>query len=354
MAGILPEHLISKYGLSKAACNFSFNLISGKMFDVVYSTMPLYVTGKIDRFEDERFKLIYSPIRYLKYKVFAYLATIDEQVSIFFKIEKKSSVWFYNLTTLSFILFILLKVFKPSVKVQIIVLDFTPVTKGVGLNSLYLRLINKADGLIKLANSELFTVKNSAVLAGVVPRTTEFYPKIEHPNNQFLLSGVLSEAISQTKMVLEAFSKLPECELHITGFAQNDKEIRDYSEKYDNIIYHGSVNYEEYLRILHKCTFVLSTRNPLYSENQCNFPSKIIESLLHNRIVLSTISYSQLDSISYFVLKSNLNDFIIDIRKISSVPTSELLSRANQGEKIKSLFSTEEWCRQIRKIEGVK
>ncbi len=38
---ILPDHLIARYGLSFAACNFSYNLMSDCAFDKVYSSMPL-------------------------------------------------------------------------------------------------------------------------------------------------------------------------------------------------------------------------------------------------------------------------------------------------------------------------
>lgn len=62
---ILPEHLIAEHALSFAACNFSFNLMSGGMFDKVYSSLPLYVSGEMQQeaFEDKRFKLIYDKWR---------------------------------------------------------------------------------------------------------------------------------------------------------------------------------------------------------------------------------------------------------------------------------------------------
>ncbi len=59
---ILPEHLIAQYRLSFAACNFSYNLMSGCAFDKVYSSMPLYVGGEMSKeaFSDKRFELIYD------------------------------------------------------------------------------------------------------------------------------------------------------------------------------------------------------------------------------------------------------------------------------------------------------
>ena len=61
---ILPQHLVAKYKLSFAACNFSRNLISGGGFVKVYSIMPLFVSGKKDAFEDPDNKLVYSRLRH--------------------------------------------------------------------------------------------------------------------------------------------------------------------------------------------------------------------------------------------------------------------------------------------------
>ena len=67
---ILPEHLIAQYRLSFAACNFSYNLMSGCAFDKVYSSMPLYVGGEMSKeaFSDKRFELIYDRWRKIQAK----------------------------------------------------------------------------------------------------------------------------------------------------------------------------------------------------------------------------------------------------------------------------------------------
>ena len=160
---ILPEHLIAQYRLSFAACNFSYNLMSGCAFDKVYSSMPLYVGGEMSKeaFSDKRFELIYD--RWRKAGKFKQkLATFKEQFTMFQQIPKDASVWFYNLNTLNALLFVMLKLLKPSVQLNVIVLDFTPVNRGFGLNQIYLKLINWAHGRICLANSELFKKENSS------------------------------------------------------------------------------------------------------------------------------------------------------------------------------------------------
>lgn len=349
---VLPEHLIAQYGLSFAACNFSFNLMSGNTFDKVYSGMPLYVGGKMrqEAFDDKRFELIYDKWRE-RSGMWQKFATFKEQVTILRKIPKEASVWFYNLNTLNALLFLLLKWFKPSVQLNVIVLDFTPVNKGFGLNKLYLRLINWAHGRICLADSELFCKKNSVILPGVVPYTPEKFPEIKIVKKSFLLSGVLSEEIAMLSMVLDVFSKLPDCELHITGSKGNEELLKQYADRYVNIHWHGQLLFKDYLELLHSVTFQLSTRNPQMPENQCNFPSKIIEALHHNRIIISTIEYPQLDRVKYFTVNSEKEKFYGEIKDISNLPEEKLLRYANQDVVIENFFSTMVWLNAMVKIE---
>lgn len=351
-AGVLPEQFIKKHKLSFAACNFSFNLMSGGGFEKVFSILPLYVGGEIDSdaFNDPRFELIYDKLR-LKRGIWQKIAAFKEQWTVFRKIPNGSFLWFYNLNTLNVFLFILLKVFKPTVQLNVIVLDFTPVVSGFGLNRIYLKLINIAHGRICLANSPLFKKENSVILPGVVPQRDEKIPTVESCTKSFLLSGALNEIIAQTSKVLRTFSELPECELHITGTGDT-KIIEEYASKYPNIHWHGQLPFSEYLDLLHSVTFQLSTRDPEKLENQCNFPSKIIESLLHNRAIISTIHYPQLDGVKYLEIGSN--SMLEDIRKIASMPSECVNDYVNQGYIVSERFSTKIWNETMTKIENHK
>lgn len=353
---ILPEHLIKKNGLSVAACNFSFNLMSGGAFDKVYSVLWSNHNGKVEKeaFEDSRYELICSKKLRSLGRIGRLLGVIKEQWIVFRNIPEESSVWFYNLDILSVFLYIFLRLFRKSVLINIIVLDFTPTFRPISLRALYLRLINNADGNIRLSNSDLFTCKNASILPGVVPKGAGNEPLIFTLNNKFLLSGVLFEQISQISMVLEAFSRLPKCELHITGKTDNETLILDYTEHFSNIIWHGNVSFQEYLDIMHSCTFQLSTRDSRFPENQCNFPSKIIETLLHNRVIISTICYPQLDGINYYQVSSQLDTFVMQIENISKQEKQKLLIYANQGQKVAEFYSTNVWNNTMEKIEVQK
>ncbi len=341
---IVPKKEILRYNLSIAACNFSYNLIESKAFDKVYSVLPTFVTGDVEKFDG----LIHSSWR--SNRLLHHLAPIAENIKLFFKIPKHSAIWYYNCTILNATLIVLLKLFKPSVKQEMIILDYTPSTKP--LERFFLWLINRMDGAIKLADSSLFTCRNTVCLPGIVPANSVKHSKVKDIKPIFLISGALGDNIAMLPMLLEVFSIMPKMTLHITGKAPDKELVEQYTKKHKNIVYHGMVEYEEYLRILHYTTFLLSTRNPDFSENQCNFPSKIIEALLHNRIIVSTLHYSQLEGIRYFEVASTIHGFATDLQSITSLPQEETIQYANQADEVKKRFNSKVWKEWMEKIEN--
>lgn len=342
---ILPKEKILDYKLSVAACNFSYNLIEGGVFDRVYSTLPTYVYGHLDDVEMDG--LVYSSWRTIP--LLRRLAPIWECLSLYKKIPPKSNVWLYNVSILNAFLIILLKLFKRSVGVYVIILDYTPTTNVV--ERFFLWLANHADGDIRLANSPLFTNKNSVCLPGVTPHALPEAPMQQHLNREFLLSGVLNERIAMLSMVLRVFSQLPQLTLHVTGVIHDEELIERY-KKSPNIIFHGQLPYEEYLQIFHHVSFQLSTRNPKCPENECNFPSKIMEALLHNRIVISTIHYEQLDGVRYFKVDADEKNFMNDILRIAEIKEQVLTSYANQKNIVYERFNTSMWKKAMYNIEN--
>lgn len=348
---VLPDELVTKHGLSYAAANFSRNLISGGSFDKVFSLIPVNVRGELGTVTESGYKVIYSRWR-KKCGMLAKVSIFAEQWKVFRQIHNGDSVWFYNMNMLNGYLFLLLKLLKRSVKLNVIVLDFTPPTHWHQQNSFFLRLINHADGIISLSTSDLFTVRNSALLPGVVPTNSLKYPMVSTIKKSFLISGALGDNIAMLPMLLSAFAEMPDMTLHITGKAPDIQLVESYTSRCKNIIYHGMVEYGEYLRILHETPFLLSTRNPSFPENCCNFPSKIIEALLHNRIVISTLHYKQLDGVKYFEVMANKEMFINNLLEIVSLPRRELLSYANQSYFIRQRFSCNVWKDCMIKIEN--
>lgn len=345
---VLDEPLIVKYNLPFAADAFSRNLVSGGAFDKVYTILATNVKGYLGHVTEDGYKLIYSDWR-KKGGLRAKLSFIHEQWLLFKKITRHDSIWLYNLNYLNFVLFILLALFKPSVKKNVIVMDFTPSTKKFCMANFFLWLCNKADGTICLSQSDLFTVKNTACLAGVVPNDTKQRPVVEKVSSDFLISGNLNEQISMLRSVLiPAFKRMPNMRLHISGIAHDEARIKEMIAGAENIVYHGRVSYDEYSRLLNSIPFLFSTRNPEFPENQCNFPSKVIEGLLHNRIIISTIHYNQLNGVKYYEVPTDVEGFV---NLLTTLDLDDSLRYANQGSLVIEMFSTKRWNDTIKQIE---
>lgn len=341
-----PKATVMKYHIPAAAVYFSYNLIEGGVFDKVYSILPANISGKKEDFSDEKVEAIYSSLRGKRF--LHKIAPLVEDIILYKKIPRNATVWFYNINMLTALLIVLLDFFKPSVKRFTIMLDFTP---GVKWNYFLLKLINRSKGMICLSHSDLFTVKNTCVLPGVISEKKAF-DEVQSPiSGNFLLSGNLNEQICMLHLLLPAFSKMPEVNLHITGFSGDEDYIKSFTDRFPNIQRYGMLDYEEFLNLMHSCPFLLSTRDPNFPENACNFPSKIIEGLLHNRIIVSTIHYNQLNGIQYIEVPHTIHGFVETIRAFISKSDCDLLKYANQSNEVYQRFNNKVWAEQISKIE---
>lgn len=335
-------------GVSIAASHFSCNLLRGGMFDTAYSILPPVVG-----LEDAKaascglFTAMASPLRRLPRQLRAFGALV-EQVKLMRYIPKGSALWLYNITNLNYFLVRMLRLFKPSVSVYPIILDFTP---GQPDEKRVMSTYNAAAGRISLTTYKRVAKHNFRCLPGVVPPSGQKYPSVETLKPVFLLSGVLGENISQATKVIEAFGRVPDARLHITGVSDNPDRITAMADRYPNVTFHGRVAADEYLRLLHGATYLLSTRDPEYPENLCNFPSKIIEALLHNRAIVSTIAYTQIDGIRYFQIPSTVDGMAREIKRIISLPREETAGYVNQSDEVARRFSTEVWRETIEEIE---
>ena len=147
------------------------------------------------------------------------------------------------------------------------------------------------------------------------------------------------------------FSKIKNATLYITGFSEKDEALKQECSKYPNIHYYGELPFDEYIDLLHKVPFLLSTRDPDEEGNQCNFPSKVIEGILHNRIIISTIKYKQLVGLKYFFVSSDENELRNQIEDIIRMNSSELILYANQSSYAKSMFNPNRWGEIMATLE---
>jgi hypothetical protein len=345
---VIPKGAVERYPACQAGNQFSFTLIDDGLFDRVFSMAPTQVREPFEAADSVEYISMWRRFRLLPLKL---LGVGAENVLLLKKVPRDAVVWFYNVTWQTLGLFWLLRLFRPRVKVGVIVADFTP---PVGLDPvarLCQRAIHRADFTIPLAASERFKSGSSICLPGVVPDGPCEGVTGEPAERSFLLSGILVENRG-FPMLLEWFAKHPRCCLHVSGVVPAQEVLDRYTQRYANICDHGFLSREAYRSLLQRVTFCLNTRDPRYPENRENFPSKMIEYLLMNKVVVSTMTYPQLEGVDYLYVPLEEEAFMGQLEALLEMSADELAHYSDQGDRIRALFSTAVWRQTMEQLEN--
>jgi hypothetical protein len=338
-------------GISQAGQNFCHSFIDAVRPKYIYA---LLITSE-SRTHNVKFSASnYSFIqcRFFKHRGFLKLLNIVlENVSIFIKIirKKQNNIWFYNITTHTWLIYILLKLINK--KCYVIFADHNPDL----FDSKFIRfLINQSNGIVSFSSNSkslFLNHKNFHVLAGII-NTPLINTSLSYDiKSEFLFSGSLNMHAG-IDLCLKTFALLKDSNLIITGQGEGEKQSTEFSRKNSNICYKGNVNYNEYLKILNSCEFVLSLRNPNFNENKYSFPSKIIEFMALGKIVISTIKYSNIPDSLYFYSDYSelcLRNIILKVLQLNE--SEKLLIRENMLNYVNNEFSVSKWKSLICEVE---
>jgi glycosyltransferase involved in cell wall biosynthesis len=230
------------------------------------------------------------------------------------------------------------------------VLDYTPSENRWSTQNLILRCINHTNGIIALSSAQKINNKNKKIIPGVAPIMTPSYPELMKIDYVFLLSGILTKK-RDPKLILDVFSKLPHYALKICGIVENEDMFIEYSKRYSNIQYYGFLPYNQYIDLLKEAVFCINSRDSTFMENHYNFPSKVIEYLLYNKIVVSTMYYPQLKGIN--CLYPNVGEAVFELfGRIQTIDKNLLLQKfANQSQAIIQEMGITRWSEEMISIE---
>ena len=84
----------------------------------------------------------------------------------------------------------------------------------------------------------------------------------------------------------EFVAEHPGFELHIAGFGYYADKVREYSEKYQNIVWYGRINYEEAVKLESSCDIMPALYDPKNRNNRFAAPNKFYEALLLGKPLL--------------------------------------------------------------------
>jgi len=234
-------------------------------------------------------------------------------------------------------------------KVYIILLDFSPSESIYNIQYWLLKLIERSDGIIFLSERTEIHHHNAIYKAGCVNLSHASHNKDKCGfYKRFLMCGVLDD-FTGLPLALDVFSDLPECQLFLTGRLSG--KYSKVISQYPNIIYLGYIGFEDYRKLLSESDVCLSFRNPSFEENNYNFPSKILEFFVHDKIVISTIDYPELKGFQYMYCQYDKNSIIDIIHKLCKMPADELNLLRKNSAKLEERFSADSWKKSMCQIE---
>jgi glycosyltransferase involved in cell wall biosynthesis len=80
--------------------------------------------------------------------------------------------------------------------------------------------------------------------------------------------------------LLDIISKNNRFELHIGGFGIIEDKVREYSERYSNIVFYGRTPYDKVLKIENECNIMTAIYDPTIANHLYAAPNKFYESLM--------------------------------------------------------------------------
>lgn len=351
ICSIIPDTYIKQYNVSQASCSFCRKLIDSNVFNFCYSFLPVTVNKKLKL--NNEYNIRYIQIRIFPHiKSLRYINSIIETVIAFVHIikNKENNIWFYNLDKQNLLLYYILK-YLTNKKTYILLADFTPPTKKYSITNFIKYLIQTSNATITLSERNNLNLKNNITIPGIITRKPiKSVLQKEINKTSFLFSGFLGK-VTGIDLALNFFSLHPELNLTITGRGKDEETIIKYTQKYTNIRYLGFLDNNTYMKVLNQHDICLNFRNPNLAENKNNFPSKLIEYIYSNKIVISTMKYPELKDIDYYSIDYNIQSILEAIQDIQTTDELDLLKKRSQSNKLYDICSPEKWRSSIKQLE---
>jgi glycosyltransferase involved in cell wall biosynthesis len=332
---IVPPSFVrkNKY-ISQAANNFSYNFIEAVQPKSVFSFIPVFVSERIFGSFDIRNVYVFQSRMFPHLLLGKGLNVLMDNIhcicKTFFKTGFNTHIWFYNLYSYHFVLAYVVLKYVLRRKCFFVIADYMPTSA----NRLLKKLVDKSDGIVSF--SEQFNIecsnKNVKVFPGLVTSEPEVYGSGGTFSSTILFSGRL-EHYTGLDLALKVFSELPSFKLIVTGEGSLRGLVKDYQRRFDNIVYLGYLEYDEYLEVLKSVSVCLSLRNPSHIENRYSFPSKILEYMCNGKLVISTMTYSSVPKDYIFYSSYDTESVKQHLLSIQAFSDSELSNKAEAIQK---------------------
>lgn len=188
----------------------------------------------------------------------------------------------------------------------------------------------------------LCTEKRKEQINGSFPKKIEIihntpYEKILKngylKNNEKIKIVYVGVLLKEERLIEELINVVKEnknYELHIGGFGVLEKEIKEVSNKYENIIFYGKISYEKTLELENQCDIMTAIYDPEKRNHYYAAPNKFYEALMLGKPLIMVRN----TGMSEIVEKNNIGEIIDFNKKSLERGIKKLVERKNEWEKI--------------------
>lgn len=171
-------------------------------------------------------------------------------------------------------------------------------------------------------------------------------------NNEKIRIAYIGVLLKEERLIEELINVVKEnknYELHIGGFGILEKEIKEISNKYKNIIFYGKISYEKTLELENQCDIMTAIYDPEKRNHYYAAPNKFYEALMLGKPLIMVKN----TGMSEIVENNNIGE-IIDFNKNSlERGIKKLIERKNEweeiNEKMKKIYKEEFSWKEMEK-----
>lgn len=193
-------------------------------------------------------------------------------------------------------------------------------------------IIDKSDACIICSEERIQQISGSnpkrLVIVHNSPPKIENKIKIENKNKlKICYVGILGNG-RLIEELLEIISENKDYELQIAGFGELEGLVKKYSEKNNNIIFHGKVEYSTTLELEANSDVITAIYDPNIKNHFYAAPNKFYEGLMLGKIIIMVEN----TGMSNFIKSSNLGE-VIKFDKLSLSRALKNISNYSNDEK---------------------
>ena len=224
-----------------------------------------------------------------------------------------------------------------------------------------LKLIDRSDATIICSEERRMQIQGSSPKKLIVIHNTpEFVEGCNtslHNKNtgriKIVYVGILQD-FRLLKEIAEVVATRKDLELHVGGFGKYQSYFSSMSAKYDNIVFHGRLKYEDTIKLERMCDIMLAIYDPSIENHRFAAPNKFYESLMLGKPVVMVRG----TGMSQIVSDNDLG-VLIDYSKDGFIRgIDELISKRDlwqeMGNRMISLYKTNyNWSEMAKRLSNL-